>query len=292
LLLGLISGCQPGTGKPEFYFDGNRAMALLKTQCSFGPRHPGSEGHAKFKPWLIDQLEPLVDEVRIQRFNGISAGRTCRMENVIGRKNITGRRRILLGTHFDTRPFADHDAEPANRTTPITGANDGASGVAVLLELARQLDSKVLSEIEVDLVFFDGEDSGEPGNDGTFCLGSRHFAENIPSGYYQLGIIIDMIGDADLEIYREGISNKHCRMLVDAFWDIALRTAPHTFFNTVRYRVLDDHVPLIQKGVSTILIIDFDYSFWHTTKDIPEHCSARSLETVGRALLEFLYSIK
>lgn len=213
------------------------------------------------------------------------------MENIIARSNTSGsRRRIFLGTHYDTRPFADNDAEPRNRTSPVPGANDGASGVAVLLELARQLNNKRIPDFGVDLIFFDGEDSGEPGHDGTYCLGSAHFARHVPAGLYEFGIIVDMVGDSNLEIYREGISDNYCRSLVDDFWRVAMRTAPSEFIDTVRYRIFDDHVPFINHGISAILIIDFDYSFWHTTKDIPQQCSAESLETVGQALLAFLLS--
>jgi Zn-dependent M28 family amino/carboxypeptidase len=184
---------------------------------------------------------------------------------------------IIIGAHYDTRMFADNDPDPANHSLPVPGANDGASGVAVLLELARTLPQDTLP---VWLVFFDAEDNGRI--DGwDWILGSTEFVKNNPL-QPQAVVIVDMIGDADLNIYKEKNSNAE---LTDEIWEVAQELGHDSvFIPEYKYSMLDDHTPFLQAGIPAIDIIDFDYPYWHTLQDAPENVSASSLQAVGETL--------
>jgi Zn-dependent M28 family amino/carboxypeptidase len=184
---------------------------------------------------------------------------------------------IIIGAHYDTRMFADNDPDPANHSLPVPGANDGASGVAVLLELARTLPQDT---VPVWLVFFDAEDNGRI--DGwDWILGSTEFVKNNPL-QPQAVVIVDMIGDADLNIYKEKNSNAE---LTDEIWEIAQELGYESvFIPEYKYSILDDHTPFLRAGIPAIDIIDFDYPYWHTLQDVPENVSAASLKAVGETL--------
>lgn len=282
LLLLVVSGC----GKPAF--DEEAAFALLERQCEFGPRPPGSAAHAEMKIWLIESLTSLTDHVSIQRFTVLSDTGDVEMTNVIASFGSEKRERVLLGAHWDTRSVAERDPDPANRHTPIPGANDGASGVAVLLELARLL-SQSSPGVGVDLVFFDGEDGGNGGGFVDWCLGSSFYALSMGDYCPAYAVVVDMIGDADLAIPREPNSVETSGQVVDKVWEAARRAGSASFRRELGTAMYDDHVPLIRAGVPTALIIDSDYAFWHTIDDTPSRCSAKSLGEVGRALVELLY---
>jgi len=286
-----VSAVSSTAAVPEF--DQNHAFFLIEAQCAFGPRDPGSEGHRQCLEFLWRELSFWTDTVFVQSFTHHSQGRrkTIELTNIIGRTKPTERDRILLCAHWDTRPVADHDPIPENRSTPILGANDGASGVAVVLEIARRC---ALSppDIGLDIILFDGEDYGFDDSPDEWLIGSKHFAKNIPRPFPRYGILLDMIGDRDLEIPVEQASYYYAPGIVDKVWSAARNLGISTFQQEIGRSVYDDHIPLNEAGLPTIDIVDFDYAFWHTVHDTPANCSRKSLEDVGRVLLHVIYNEK
>lgn len=262
-------------------------MALLKEQCAFGPRPVGSGAHAKTRDYLVDRMKALADKTYVQDFTY----RTMPLTNVVGVFNPSATRRVMLCAHWDTRPRADMEIDPAKAARPILGANDGASGVAVLLEMARCLKAKP-PKVGVVLVLLDGEDFGNFERDEGVFLGSRRFAR-APSefGHLDYGILLDMIGDANLEIPREGNSEQLAGKVNDKVYAAAKALGHGAIFtDQVKFTISDDHMPLNRAGIPTIDLIDFDYGPWHTLDDTPDKCSAKSLSVVGDVLLSVLYS--
>jgi Zn-dependent M28 family amino/carboxypeptidase len=267
------------TSQPEtqiLTFDGERAYADVQTQVDFGPRIPGTPGHAQVVDWMREELEAAGWQAEIQESKAL--GHPIR--NVVARRS-NELPQIILGAHYDSRMFADSDPDPANHTRPVPGGNDGASGVAVLLELARTLPG---DSPPIWLVFFDAEDNGRiEGWD--WILGSREFVKNNPVQPRAV-VIVDMIGDADLNIYREANSNVQ---LTNEIWASARNIGyPHIFIDEVRHDMLDDHTPFLEAGIPAVDIIDFDYPYWHTIEDTPDKVSADSLKAVGDTLLAWI----
>jgi Zn-dependent M28 family amino/carboxypeptidase len=211
------------------------------------------------------------------------------MTNIIGRFGNLGKPGVLLCAHWDTRPTADMDSDLIKRKKPIIGANDGASGVAVLLELAHMF-RKTPPAVPVTIVFFDGEDWG-PGSDDMF-LGARYYASRIGSNQkFKYGILLDMVGDSSLNIPREANSQRRAEFVVDKVWKAATDLGySSSFTNSVKYNISDDHLPLLQAGISCIDVIDFDYPYWHTLADTPDKCSPSSLKIVGETVARVVYS--
>ena len=267
-------------------FSGKRAFAYLEKQCEFGARFPGSTAHQKTQAYLQAELEKFALEVKLQPFEFRQKNQTVRMNNILARFGGNGGGTILLAAHWDTRPFADLDPNPANRNTPILGANDGASGVAVLLEVARVLKSNPPAT-PVIIVLFDGEDYGKTVSD--MFLGSRHFAQNMGRWSADFGILLDMVGDRDLELPMERYSWNADRQLTEAIWRRAEEIGLPEFQRRLGQAVMDDHLQLIDAGVPTVNIIDFSYPYWHTIEDTPDKCSPHSLEVVGRLVLDIVY---
>ena len=266
---------------PKMAFDGKRAYHDVSAQIACGPRIPGTEAIQKTGDYIAEQLRQVGWSVEFQCFTY----RDTSVRNVIGRANLGRGSVIILGAHYDTRRWADQD--PNHPRDPVPGANDGASGVAVLLELARVLD---LSQVRHELwfVFFDAEDNG--GIEGwDWIVGSTHMASSL-SVQPQAMILVDMIGDVDQRIYFEGNSD---RILSEKIWSIAanLGYGSH-FLPQVRWHLIDDHIPFLRLGVSAIDIIDFDYPYWHTTADTADKVSPESLERVGRTLQVFLETLE
>jgi len=257
-------------------FDGQRALMDVETQVAFGPRTPGSSGHAQVQEWMRAELTNAGWNSRIQSTERLGHP----IQNIIAYRG-EETPRIILGAHYDTRLFADEDPVPAKHLDPVPGANDGASGVAVLLELARVLPE---DSLPIWLVFFDAEDNGRiEGWD--WVLGSQAFVEELDFRPEAV-VIVDMIGDADQNIYIERNSNP---ALVDEIWGIAADLDyQDSFIPTPKHSILDDHTPFLQAGIPAIDIIDFDYSYWHTTADTVDKVSADSLEVVGRTLQEWI----
>ena len=270
-------------------FDADRAFKYLQTQCDFGPRPPGSDAHSQTRDYLISELEKYAEDVIRQDFTANVSNGTLNLTNIIAIFGpVEAYTKVLLAAHWDTRPMADRDPDPDKRHLPILGANDGASGVAVLLELARAFHSEP-PEIQVIMVLFDGEDWGKSADE--MFLGSEYFAKHVDDRLRpDYGILIDMIGDSDLNIYIEPISKKAAPEVVKKVWKLARDLGLKAFRREQGKAVLDDHVPLIRAGIKCIDIIDFRYPYWHTLEDTPDKCSPDSLETVGRLLMHLIYS--
>lgn len=305
LLMVVLTGC-PGASKkadaggattsdtthaPKL--SGDSAFAHIKTQVDFGPRVPGREGHQKQLAWMVTYLRAHSDTTSTQEFSYTTTkGTKLQLTNVLARFNPTAADRILLVTHWDTRPTANEDPDEAKRKEPISGANDGASGTALLMEIANVL-SKNKPPIGVDLLFVDGEDYGPTGDD--MYIGAKHFAANLPNGYRPLyGILVDMIGDENPVFGIEANSQDKAPEVVDRIW----RTAEEIGLGNIFRRssiggIEDDHITLNQAGIRTADIIDFDYGpangYWHTTEDVIAHTSPKGLDAVGRVLLELIF---
>lgn len=255
-------------------FDGDRAYQYALDQCQMGPRPPGSEAHHAAGDYIISHLEKQGWAVETQEFEY----QGVKLRNIVGK---FGQGPIvILGAHYDTRPVADRD--PEHPEEEIVGGNDGASGVAVLLELAEALPRHELRN-EVWLAFFDAEDSG--GLQGwPWCVGSAHMAESLTTQPACV-IVVDMVGDSDQQVYYERNSDPALR---EEVWRIAGRLGYAQFIPEVGHSIIDDHLPFAQMGIPAVDIIDFDYPYWHTIEDTCDKIGAESLERVGRVLEEWL----
>ena len=268
-------------------FDGARAYADLERQVAFGPRVPGTDTHIETRDWLLGRLRDTASRAALQEFSGQSAGRDVPMYNIIASFSPEKTERVLLCAHWDSRPFADKDPDPANHSQPVPGANDGASGVAVLLEVARILNAHE-PPVGVDIVLFDGEDGGSYGGSDGWLLGSRYFAGAMPESYKpRYAVLLDMIGDSDLKLTPDAASQG----MATAVWQRAERIARDLNINidAKTIQILDDHVPLIERGIPAIDLIDFDYPPWHTVGDTPDKCSPESLGLIGSLVLTMIY---
>lgn len=272
-------------------FDGAAAYQLVERQLDFGPRIPGTEGHRAMAHWLETYLAERADTLVVQRFEHVTvAGATIQLFNYLARFHPDERPALLLLTHWDTRPMSDAASDPDERARPVPGANDGASGTAILLQLAEMLRRNPPPR-SVDILLVDGEDFGDFGVGKDVFLGSRHFASNLPEGYSaEFGILLDMVGDRDLEIFVEGNSNRLAPAIVDRVWNVAAGMGFSDIFRRqVRHTVNDDHIPLNDAGIPTIDIIDFDYPYWHTPNDTLDKVSASSLAVVGAVMSRVVY---
>ncbi|HSL70428.1 MAG TPA: M28 family peptidase [Longimicrobiales bacterium] len=302
LLLAPLTGC-PGSGQnaagntsgtaaPPFLED--TAFAYLVKQVEFGPRVPGSPGHQAQLAWMTEFLRERADTLILQPFTHEHTRdrKTLRLTNLLARFNPGADTRILLLAHWDTRPTADNEDDDAARDQPILGANDGASGTAVLLELANVL-KRHSPPIGVDLLFVDGEDYGP--DSANMYLGAAYFAANPPAGYPPLyGILLDMIGDQNPVYPIEGNSQDMAPEVVDRVYRTAEQIGLGTFFpRRPGTYITDDHLQLNRAGIRTIDIIDFDYgpgnAYWHSTQDVVANTSPRGLGAVGRVLAELIF---
>jgi glutaminyl-peptide cyclotransferase len=276
--------------QPPKIFDGERALEDVAYQVSLGSRTPGTPGHSQAGEWIKSELTAAGWETQIQ--NTELAGQPIR--NVIGKWG-EGEPWLILGAHYDTRQVADQDPDPAKQSQPVPGANDGASGVATLLELARILPAHAgeLRYKQIWLVFFDAEDNGDlPGATNTeqlpsngWILGSRAFVSSL-SEYPNAAVIIDMIGDADQNIYQEQNSDLG---LTTEIWSAASELGYSSrIIPQMKWSMTDDHTPFLQAGIPAVDMIDFDYPYWHTTGDLPDKVSGASLKTVGDTLLKWI----
>ncbi|MCI0330949.1 MAG: M28 family peptidase [candidate division Zixibacteria bacterium] len=283
----LLFGCAPA--EPPV-FSGARAYEILKEYCALGPRVPGSEAHRQAASFIAARLEKLPLRVKLQPFTYYDSLKrdSVRFVNIIAAFQPERKKRILLCTHWESRPYADGEKDSALHRQPILGANDGGSGVAILLALAELLGEKD-SKIGVDLVFFDGEDYGPEGVLSQYLIGSKYFAKNAGSYWAEYGILLDMVGDSDLTIYQEQYSTLFAGKIVQKVFARARKLGLSAFVPEIRHAVMDDHLSLLDVGLPVIDLIDFDYPFWHTLADRPEACSPKSLEQVGRLLVSLLY---
>lgn len=302
MLIGAVA-CPGDSGRSAAYsitvdtahvppFSGANAHALLRRQVEFGPRVAGKAGHAAQLAWMVRHMRDRADTVVVQAFeHSTSDGQSLRMSNVFAQFNTSARDRILLIAHWDTRPTADMD--PDRPKEPIAGANDGASGTAVLLELANVLSSHS-APIGVDILLVDGEDYG-PGERDMY-LGAKYFAANQPQGFRPLyGILLDMVGDRTPHFPIEGNSFEFAPEVVERVWGVAEQLGLSSMFpRQTGIRITDDHIPLNRAGIRTINIIDFDYgednAYWHTHQDVVENTSPVGLEAVGRVLTALIWN--
>jgi hypothetical protein len=278
-------------------FDGLQAYEYLKQLCAIGPRRSGSAGMAAQQKLLAEHFQKLGGQVEFQRF-GV---RHPHEESVVPMANILvhwhpqSASRILLCAHYDTLPYPLRDKE--NPQGPFVGANDNASGVAVLMELARDIPT-LRTKYGIDFLLLDGEEFIFNEQD-RFFLGSEYFAREYvkakPPYHYRWGVLLDMVGDADLQIYQERNSMwwKDTRPLVEDIWATAARLGVREFVAKPKYEISDDHVMLRSVGrIPCIDVIDFDYPFWHTQGDTSDKCSALSLAKVGWVIREWLRTVR
>ncbi len=273
LLLLVLLGWLLIPSRKEITFEGEKAYLTAQRQISFGPRIPGSKAHEQFLIWAESDL--ILNGWKVSRQEGVIKGQS--VKNIIAKKGTTGQL-VILGAHYDSRMIADNDPGTPGVNVPVPGANDGASGVAVLLELSRTLE--LAENRQVWLVFFDGEDQGDLSG-WDWILGSSYFADNlgeIPDAV----VIVDMVGDSELTLPRETNSDP---FIQDMVWKTAQSLGyGGIFVDRHGYSMLDDHTPFLEKGIPAIDIIDFDYPYWHTSDDDLQKISPASLEAVGRTL--------
>jgi len=274
-------------------FSGERAYEDIEYQVSIGPRTPGSDGNIQAGEWIRSELIDAGWQAEIQETEIF--GQPIR--NIIGKWG-EGDPWLVIGAHYDTRLAADRDPDPANQSKPVPGANDGASGVSVLLELARILPAyqDSLRFGQIWLVFFDAEDNGDLPNSVDaelipsrgWILGSRAFVNSL-SEYPDAAVIVDMIGDDDLNIYMEKNSDFQ---ITNEIWAAANALGySKQFIPGYKWTMTDDHTPFLMAGIPAIDIIDFDYPYWHTVDDTPDKVSPASLKAVGDTLLQWLTDI-
>lgn len=261
--------------EPEL-FNGVRAYADVQTQVNMGPRTPGSAGHTQIREWMRTELENAGWTVEVHETERLGHP----IYNIIAKRGSESPQ-IILGAHYDTRFLSDNEIDESERLKPVPGANDGASGVAVLIELARTLPEDIPPTW---LVFFDAEDNGRiEGWD--WILGSRAFLEEVPVAPRAVAIV-DMVGDADLNIHYEKNSDRTIR---EQIWKTAeILGYGDVFVQNEKFSMLDDHTPFVEKGIPAVNIIDFDYPYWHTTEDTIDKVSAESLHAVGDTLWHWL----
>jgi hypothetical protein len=264
-------------------FDGTAAFRYIETQVGFGPRVPGTAAHRAMAEWLDSLLHARADTVVVQRWEHVTTGGdTLPLVNFLARYNPAAEKRLLFLAHWDSRPTAD---APASRdsTVPVPGANDGGSGVALLLGVMDVLQRRAPS-IGVDLLFVDGEDYGDfTATPQDVLIGSRHYAANQPAGAAPIyAVLFDLVADRELQIYQEGNSLIGAPEVVNLVWDTAKDLGyGGTFVASPRHTLIDDHLELQKAGLRAIDVVDFDYPAWHTPEDTIDKVSAASLQIVG-----------
>ena len=269
-------------------FDGDRALAHIYQQVSFGPRtldNPSAK--AETLGFIASYLKPLATKLTIQKFsnNGMSGNNLW--ASFINPKPHANQR-IMLGAHWDTRPISDQESDSSKQYLPTPGANDGGSGVAVLLELARIFAANP-PPVSVDLVFFDLEDMGNIDN-LPFAIGARAFVERNRFYRPSAGIIVDMVCDKNLTIPQERYSKTKASALIDQIWKIAARQNATVFSKDQGAYIQDDHLPFLEANIPVIDLIHYPFpDYWHTSEDTVDKCSSNSLEQVGNVILSLVY---
>ena len=286
-------------------FNADSAYAFVERQVQFGPRVPNTEAHRACADYLASELERFgakmyVQEAVLTAYNG----ERLQARNIIGVFNPEQKRRVLLFAHWDSRPYSDHDPDKSNHYKPIDGADDGASGVGVLLEIARQISLKDIG-IGIDIIFFDAEDYGPPSflNNHTqdpFALGTQFWAKNphVPNYKAEYGILLDMVGSKNATFYKEGHSVEYAAPIVERVWNTARNLGFGKFFmNAQEGPITDDHIYVIRgRGIPCINIINLDpktphgfVSHWHTQQDTMDKIDRETLKAVGQTVLEVIY---
>lgn len=285
-------------------FNEDSAYIYVKNQVAFGPRVPNTEAHNKTRKWLVSFLNQYADTV-IEQHADLKAfdGNILKSTNIIASFNPQASDRILLSAHWDTRPFADQDKE--NIKEPITGANDGASGVAVLLEIARQIKTKGIDK-GIDIILFDAEDYGQPNFStddympNSYCLGSQYWAKNLHTPNYkaEFGILLDMVGAPNAVFTMEGTSVNFANDYLHKVWKVAHAIGYSSYFSYKETPpITDDHLYINQIAkIPTIDIIQYDATtqsgfgwYWHTHKDNMDAIDKNTLKAVGQTVLQTIY---
>lgn len=288
LFSSLLVGCQ--SAPPAREIDGQAALRYARTQVEFGPRIPGAEGHRRMAAWLDSLLRAKADTVVVQAWTHVAkSGDSLPLRNFVARFNPGASRRLLFLAHWDTRPVADADTG-ANARLPVPGANDGASGVAVLLAMADALAAKPPT-IGVDLLFVDGEDYGVFSEEVDVLLGSKHYAANPVGPKPDFAVLLDMVGAAGSVFRKEGYSVTAAPGVVDLVWETAARLGHGTLFRAeTGISVTDDHIPLQKAGIRAIDVIaefgqGYSFPYWHTVGDTIDKLSAETLAAVGDVMM-------
>lgn len=287
-------------------FNADSAYAFVQKQVDFGPRVPNTPQHVACGDYLVNELKRFGAEITEQKatltaYNGTKLN----ARNIIGSYATDKKDKILLFAHWDTRPYADHDPKKENYHTPILGANDGASGVGVLLEIARQLQ-KQTPEVGIDIIFFDAEDIGVPAfsdqhDNNSWCLGSQYWSQNLHSAGYnaKYGVLLDMVGATDATFYKEGFSVEYAANAIERIWSTARQLGYGDYFQNknIGY-ITDDHVPVNQYAhIPSVDIIHLNknggfFPHWHTVNDNMNNISKETLKAVGQTVLEVIYKEK
>lgn len=291
---------------PAFIADS--AMAYCQAQCDFGPRTMNSKAHDLCEEWIVNKFKGFGLEVETQKADLTGwDGTKLHSTNIIAHFNPQAERRILICAHWDSRPWADNDPDSTNWHKPVLAANDGASGVGVMLEVARLLQNDTTLAIGVDLVCFDAEDYGTPqwaekneDSENTWALGAQYWAKNLPENYKpQFGILLDMVGGQGAKFYQEQFSLRYAASIVDKVWSAARHAGYGSMFtNEVGGQITDDHIPVNEAGIPTVDVIPCypdcrQSSFgptWHTINDDMEHLDINTLKAVGQTLIQVIYS--
>ena len=290
-------------------FDADSAYAYVDRQVAFGPRVPNTKQHTACGDWLVSELKRFGADVTEQKaVLKAYDGTKLNARNIIGSYGVDKKERVLLFAHWDTRPYSDHDADESNHHKPVLGANDAGSGVGVLLEVARNIQTKS-PEVGVDIIFFDAEDYGTPAfienqPDGEWwCLGSDYWSKNPHKKDYKAkyGILLDMVGAKDAKFYKEYFSKRYASSIVNKVWKTAsdLRYGAY-FVDRDGGAIMDDHVPVNQNmRIPSIDIIQYDETtesgfgaYWHTQNDDMSNISRETLKAVGQTVMEVIYKEK
>lgn len=309
----LLAACKNGTTTTETVyeqqspdFNADSAYLYIAEQCAFGPRVMNSEAHDACAAYIAAKFESFGAQVVNQDAEGtLYDGTKVRMRNIVASYNLDNPVRLIICSHWDSRPWADHDANADNHRTPIDGANDGASGVAVMMEIARQIQQKT-PEIGVDLICFDAEDCGTPewddhgeDNSWTWCIGSQYWAgkHHIDGYTARYGILLDMVGGSNCVFEKEAYSMAYAPSVVDKVWSKAIRLGYGDLFKNVQGGgVTDDHVQVNMSGIPCIDIIARDANdntfckTWHTKNDNVGNINKQTLKAVGQTVMEVIYT--
>lgn len=284
-------------------FEAKKAYQYIKEQIKFGPRNPNSMAHAAALNYLTNTLSKFTQTVLKQPFTYTGYnGEKLQLTNIIAKFNPKNKNRIMICAHWDSRPRSEHAKDPAKRKLPVLGANDGASGVSVILELARILSENKI-DYGIDLVLFDGEDYGLESDLSNFSLGSKYYSTKIINDTYPaFAVLLDLVGDKEAQFPIESNSKDYAPDIVNMFWNKAVEIGADKFTFSTSQPIYDDHIPLNQAGIRTINIIDSELigantpverrNYWHSDKDTIENIGVETLQQVGDVLTNIIYSLK
>jgi hypothetical protein len=296
-------------------FNADSAYACVKAQTDMGPRTPQSAAHAQCQAWMVAKLRAAGADTVIEQRATVTDyyGKKLPINNIFAQYNRAAKKRILLLAHYDTRPWADEDADASKHSTPIDGANDGASGVGVLIEIARTLGSNNMPAVGVDILMVDAEDSGISAPDDasddeqakaelSWCLGTQYFVQHMPynaANAPSQAILLDMVGGKDAVFKHEYFSYQAARSVAQKVWQTAADAGyASRFVDTIGGAVTDDHLHIIGAGIPAIDIIEIGHPqtgtfnpTWHTTADTIDNIDANTLMAVGQTLINYIYSL-